>query len=420
MMRPKMICLILLAWIFLLTPAMAAEVAYETFSKLPFGCFLQKSEVLSGDQVDAISRKLDVSLVNISNTYLQVQGTPIQVNILEVSTDEDAAKLHEIISKMKDHPAFCLKQDRKIIEFCNADLATTIKTAYEIGFVKKPEKVQYRVTAHISPIEKPDYMAFNKLFNVFLQTDTNGPSEESIAQIEQLSQNITFGKSLILRVLDDQITTYTFTPKPIKTEDLSGDRAKYTFSSISDVLDVPYIKLIATITCNDTGLTPTDRGDDESLLSATPYWPVDDPQVIALAKKITEGKDTPEEKIQALLEWLAPGENIKFSGLTGSRWGVDKVFQQKYGHCWDFSDCFITLSRAVGIPSRQVGGWLYGTGGHIWAEVLIDGSQWQQVDPTGAGKLSCGIYHIPYFTTETGEMPILYVAMPNIEVLETE
>ena len=99
---------------------------------------------------------------------------------------------------------------------------------------------------------------------------------------------------------------------------------------------------------------------------------------------------------------------------------MKKVLKQRYGRCWDSSDCFVTLSRAAGVPARQVGGWLYGTSGHVWAEVLTDGKGWQQVDPTGGGRLDCGIYHIPYFTTETGDMPILYVSMPQIDILQTD
>lgn len=58
--------------------------------------------------------------------------------------------------------------------------------------------------------------------------------------------------------------------------------------------------------------------------------------------------------------------------------------------------------------------------GHVWAEVLTEDGKWRQVDPTGGGKLECGIYHIPYFTTETGEMPILYLSMPQIEILKPQ
>jgi hypothetical protein len=71
------------------------------------------------------------------------------------------------------------------------------------------------------------------------------------------------------------------------------------------------------------------------------------------------------------------------------------------------------------VPCRQVGGWLFGTSGHIWAEVLFEGAGWKQVDATGGGAIACGIYHIPYFTTETGAMPILYLSMPEITILKT-
>ena len=127
---------------------------------------------------------------------------------------------------------------------------------------------------------------------------------------------------------------------------------------------------------------------------------------------------TNDEKAMAILEWLSPGQNLKHAGQTGSRWGTLKVFEQKFGHCWDFSDCFVTLARAAGVPSRQVAGWLYGSSGHVWAEYYREGKGWQQVDPTGGGQILCGIYHIPYFTTEDGEMPILYVAMPKIDVVQ--
>jgi hypothetical protein len=408
------ISLILLA---MASAPVRAEVADGCFEKMPFGCFLTKSDTMSKDQTDAIAKKLGTPLRRLSKTYLQVQGKPIQVNILEAKSITDAKKLHKTISATKGHPAFCLIQGKKVVEFCNAELSTAIKTTYELGFTPKPKKVQYGITAHISTIDEADYMAFNKLFNVFLKTNTQNPSRQSITQIRSLSRDFTFGTSVVLRKPSDKSTSYVFNPKPTKITDQSHDHISYFFTQPPDVLSIPYVTLTAKIVCNDTGLTPTDRKADKSLLSATPYWPVDDPQIQALAKRITPGKQTREAKVQAILEWLTPGKNIKSDGPTGSRWGVKKVLKQKYGHCWDSSDCFVTLARASGIPSRQLGGWLYGTSGHIWAEVLTE-EGWKQVDPTGGGKLDCGIYHIPYFTTETGEMPILYLSMPQIEIVE--
>ena len=157
------------------------------------------------------------------------------------------------------------------------------------------------------------------------------------------------------------------------------------------------------------------------MIAATDFWPVDDPEIIELAAAITDGEEFDYDRVRALLEWLTPGKNIEFGGaVVGSRWGVKTVLEQKQGRCWDFADCFVTLCRASGVPCRQVGGWLYGSSGHIWAEYLVEGEGWQQVDPTGGGELRCGIYHIPYFTTEDGRMPILYVSDPRIRILTTK
>jgi transglutaminase-like putative cysteine protease len=197
-----------------------------------------------------------------------------------------------------------------------------------------------------------------------------------------------------------------------------GEAVTYTFGDTPGFLGVPYVSLAAEITTRADGRTPTSRSRTGDLLAATEYWPVDDPEITRLARDIAGDAQGSRAKLDAILRWLAPGENIEFGGpVQGSRWGVRKVLEQKYGQCWDFADCFVTLCRASGVPCRQVGGWLYGCSGHIWAEVLVEGGAWQQVDPTGGGVMKCGIYHIPYFTSEDGEMPILYTAMPTIELL---
>ncbi len=396
-----------------------AEISDKCFEKMPFGCFLTRSDVIPENQAESIGRKLGAPLRKLSNNYLRIHGKPIQVNILEMATLAGANQVHKTISAEKKHPAFCLIQDKKVIEFCNTDVATAIKAAYELGFSPRPQKVLYGLTAQISPIDKADYLSFNELFNTFLNMNPKKPDQISISKIKTLSRDFIFGTSIKLRKQPDNSTSFEFTPKATDIKDISPDQVSYSFEKLPELLGIPFVILKTRINCDDTGITPTDRKADNMLLSATSYWPVDDPQIQALAKKITSGKSTSEEKIMAILEWLTPGTNIKSAGPSGSRWGVKRVLQQMYGNCWDSSDCFVTLARAAGIPARQVGGWLYGSGGHIWAEVLIEKKGWQQVDPTGGGKLNCGIYHIPYFTTETGEMPILYLSMPQIEILET-
>jgi len=403
--------------------AKADEPADECFKNLPLGCFVTKSFVAPRDQTADIAKRLGASLDKLSNTYLTVHGSPIQVNILDAATEADAAKLYTIISNMKGHPAFCLRIGKRVIEFVGNDPALAIKTSYELGFLKKPGRIRYRITAQISTIDKADYMSSNKLFNIFLSTDSKNPGKEAISEITRLSKDFQFGTSLTMRSPDlgKSKAVYEFTPAPYAKKPAGHDVVIYLFRNPPKEMGVPYVTTTIQITTDETGFVPTTRKAGRALLSSTQFWPSNDPEIIALAAKITTGKRTTEEKVRAILEWLAPGRNITFGGpVTGSRWDVKKVLKQKFGQCWDFADCFITLSRATGIPCRQVGGWLYGASGHIWAEYLDEGKGWKQVDATGAGKLDCGIYHIPYFTSETGEMPILYVSMPTIEIVETK
>jgi hypothetical protein len=401
----------------------AVEPADECFSKLPFGCFVTRSFVAPRDQTAAIGKRLGASLDKLSNTYLTVHGSPIQVNILDATTQADAKKLYTTISNMKGHPAFCLRTGKRVIEFVGNDPALAIKTSYELGFLKKPREIRYRITAQISTIDKADYMSFNRLFNIFLSTDPKNPGKESVSEITRLSKRFQFGTSLTMRSPDlgKSKAVYKFTPAPRTQQPAENDVVTYLFKNPPKMMGVPYVAAAIQITTDESGFAPTTRKADKALLSPTQFWPSTDPEVIALAAKITKGKRTTEDKVQAVLEWLAPGRNIKFGGpVTGSRWGVKKVLKQKLGQCWDFADCFVTLCRASAIPARQVGGWLYGSSGHIWAEYLVEGKGFKQVDATGAGKLNCGIYHIPYFTSETGEMPILYVSMPTIEIVQTK
>ncbi|MCF6177434.1 MAG: hypothetical protein L3J71_16895 [Victivallaceae bacterium] len=399
----------------------AAKSADKCFENLPYGCIVKKSIIIPRNQAAAIGRRLGAPIIKLSNNWINVQGKLIQVNIIEVKTEQGAIKLHKLLLSMKNNPVFCIRLGKKVIEYVGKDPALALKTSYELGFIPKPKQVRYQIKAHIAPIDKADYMAANSLFNLFLSTDTRNPSSQSVAWITKLAKRFDFGHTISLRYVDSNKNSYNFTPQPAeKTLSTATGTVIYSFTTPAKVLNVPYITTKITVDCNASGWTPTTRKSSKRLLTATPFWPVNDPAIVTLANKITAKKQTDKQKVQAILQWLTPGRNIKFGGTTGSRWGVKRVLKQKQGQCWDFSDCFITLARAAGIPCRQVAGWLYGTSGHVWAECLIPGKGWQQVDTTGGGRLNCGIYHIPYFTTEDGKMPILYLAMPEIEIIASK
>jgi len=404
-----------------LCKAGSTQAVDKCFEKLPPGWTIRQTFMVPRDQAAAIGKKLGSPIRKLSNTVLAVHGKAIQVNILECRTIRDAEKLHKRISGMKGHPAFCLRRAGKVIEFVGNDVALAIKAGYELGFRPKPTEIRYRIDAQVVPVDKSDYMSFNRLFNLFLAMEKNPRDKKIAGQITELAKKFRFGQQITLRMAGtvEARPAYRFEPSAIKSrQGIHGELMTYTFKNMPEKLSIPYVSIVAEVSTRSDGRTVTARKDTKGLLSATEFWPVDEPAVVSVAKKITKGRQTKEAKVAAILKWLTPGRNIRFGGpFEGSRWGVKRVLKQGFGQCWDFSDCFITLSRASGIPCRQVGGWLYGSSGHIWAEVLSEDKGWQQVDPTGGSVITCGIYHIPYFTSEDGHMPILYVSMPNIKPL---
>jgi hypothetical protein len=390
--------------------------------KIPAGWQIENSFVVPRNQTVAIGKKLGVHIKNLSNTIFSVQGKRFQVNVIECVTMAEAEKVHRSILKMKGDPAFCIKLDDSVVEFVGDDVELAIKAAWELGLKPKPTEAKYRISFEAAPIVRCDYMSWNKLFNLFVQASGGTDSQTARSQISQLSKRFDFGSEIVLRTCGTgkDKPTYLFKPPAAAARPLAhGDTTKYTFRNLPLKVGVPFVSIMAIVHATEPANLPTTRRVDNELLRPTQFWPSDAPRIMALAKKITSGCRNQQDKVNNILQWLQPGKNIEFGGpVIGSRYGVERTLKQGFGQCWDFSDCFITFCRALGIPCRQVAGWFYGQSGHIWAEVLVEGEEWRQVDPTGGVVLECGIYHIPYLTSEDGGMPILYLSMPKIELVD--
>ena len=186
-----------------------------------------------------------------------------------------------------------------------------------------------------------------------------------------------------------------------------GDALAFKFSEdeFPSAGNVPFVRADGKIVSDTANPLKSDRSDDATLTAATDDWPADDARVRKLAERITANATTENDQVRQLLEWFTNQRNIRYGGPVGSRHGVRKVLSQKHGRCWDYSGVFISLCRAKGIPCRQVQGWIHNGDGHVWADVLVNGS-WQQVDPTTG--TNCGSDYIPVVVSEDGQMPVLY------------
>ncbi len=391
----------------------------KLFRDLPPGIAVTSAIDAPADQTQAIGQKLGGAIRRLSNNQLVVHGAAIKVNVITAKDGSAADAIEKSLAAMKSQP-FLWRDGNRVVEFVAAPGSEALgwKTAWELGLAPKPERVTWRLEAELGLVAEADYMTLNPLFNAFLtQQAGNDPAADE--RIAALSKGVRGGNQLRIRRVSDEADSIKaeFEPAPTSQVD-SGCQTVLTFDQPLARAGVPLVTAVLFGSANKLGFTKAEA-PDEALTVATAWWPVESQEIAKLAATITNGAVGPDEKAAAILEWLTPGRNIRYDGETGSRYGVNKVLDQQFGHCWDFADLFVTLARAADVPARQVAGWLYGTSGHAWAEFYSSAGGWQQVDPTGGGKLACGIYHIAYFTTEDGEMPILYLSMPKLELTPT-
>ncbi len=143
--------------------------------------------------------------------------------------------------------------------------------------------------------------------------------------------------------------------------------------------------------------------DDERYLALPPGHE----QVYALARELTENVDDPRHKAALLLTHLRDGGRFRYTTEmpdTGERAPLEYfLFESQKGHCEYFATALAIMLRAVGIPSRNVTGFVGGKfnpyGGyygirqsdaHSWVEALIPDRGWVTLDPTPATRMSMG------------------------------
>jgi transglutaminase-like putative cysteine protease len=116
----------------------------------------------------------------------------------------------------------------------------------------------------------------------------------------------------------------------------------------------------------------------------------------ALARKVTEGRDTPYDKAQAITNYLR--SNITYSTtLPPVPEGRDPVewvlFDYKKGFCNYYASAEVLMLRSVGVPARLAVGFAQGEyvngtyvvrrrDAHAWPEVFFPGLGWVEFEPT--------------------------------------
>jgi protein-glutamine gamma-glutamyltransferase len=128
------------------------------------------------------------------------------------------------------------------------------------------------------------------------------------------------------------------------------------------------------------------------------------PRVQALAQKITAGDHTAYDRVESLITWI--GRHTRYSlnipPLPAGSDTVDEfLFGNREGFCEQISTSLSVMLRSIGIPTREVVGYVPGPynpitdlyevradDAHAWVQVWFPGYGWQSFDPTAVVPLA--------------------------------
>ena len=369
----------------------------------------------NAQQVQAVGRKLGVDAKSISKTIYRTPKGDFQINEITCGSEEEAEKVRKVVNQNAGFRGAASRKGTRVRELSCKDVALGIRAWQELI---QPKEVRYKISFDAAPITKCNPTTWNRVFNLFVQVENETITQTQRQEIAELTREFRFGSRLPLRVtgIGSQSAEWSFQQSPT-TKVVTPPVTTYEFRDLPRRENVPYVTVSGRVS-SQTFSRPhaIENLDKQRLTAPTKHWPVESPTIQQLAKTITVGAETDKTRVEAIYAWHRNRNNIRFDGeVTGSRYGVERVLNQKFGHCCDYADTFITLCRASGVPSRMMLGWLHDGGGHVWAEVLING-HWIQIDPTGVRE--CGSNYIPIATIEDGEFPLLYVSNVSIEVLD--
>ncbi len=223
-------------------------------------------------------------------------------------------------------------------------------------------------------------------FNFPLQNDSSFSSTYTVT----LPPN-TSGQQIVVQKLDPQ-------PKSTRLDGDGNILADYDVPAHTKInVSTNIIGLVSYIDYN-LAASGTKSDIPKNLVSAytspQPYWPADNPTIVAKANELTKDKKTVAEQVRAINDYVVSNlsynnEKIKYNIRQG---GLKALQNPTNVVCLEYSDSTISLLRAAGIPARMPIG--YGYSGslkqsnsvsdslHSWVQAYVPNIGWMNLDPT--------------------------------------
>lgn len=222
------------------------------------------------------------------------------------------------------------------------------------------------------------YQAFEFTINYNLENTTSETKLEQIALPPDTSTQILFYENI--------------DPKPLNVEPDSDGNWLASYRLLKNQKMKVQVKGVAQVFSSPRRIEFISDQPIKNLTFPTTYWQSDDPNIVALAKDLA----TPEE----IFKYVSGNLKYDYGRISKNyeRLGAIGALKNPEGAlCMEFTDLFIALSRAAGIPAREINGYAYSQNEkqeplslvedilHSWPEYWDDTEKrWVPVDPTWA------------------------------------
>ncbi len=303
-----------------------------------------------------------------------------------------------------------------VVEYDTTDLATVTSKTLEVNIPKLARSQEFsRYAVHLIVDEhyQTPSVAFPKDFTTrsengrLIVSFPNAPQDRGISVIFGEQQNAKVTLSYILTNPTNTKGTMSVTlppdtryqrvfidsiqPTPVSiTSDADGNwMANYELASGEQLSIAATVYVNLRLTSQEHAKFTTKRPGSE-YLKAQPYWQVNDHAIQKLAKEL--------KTADAIYSYVVKNLVYDYKRLSDSneRYGASRVLvQPNQALCQEFTDLFVSLSRAAGIPARAVIGYAYTQNEslrplslvrdvlHSWPEYWDETTeQWIAVDPT--------------------------------------
>lgn len=347
-----------------------------------------------GGNMDVSSEQKDTSTTITVNFNQQVAGlNKVLLWTLQFKTKDFAEKLG------------------KVWEVRTPKVSTSANlTAYNLTIAVP---VEFGEPSLISPTPKTQTESFNKLFLTFtkdqlLQSGVSASFGNKQIFDFDLTYHIENNNlvAILTNIALPSDTSYQdviyqhITPTPLNvTVDEDGNYLAWYKLKRGEKQDIKLIGSAKLYTQSKVKNPYLDINSRKKYTQADKYWEKDHPQIQSkLAEILTSNPSSDSlEKARIIYQFvvnalkydsLRVGDNIERLGAVTALNNLTSAV------CMEFTDLFIALSRAAGIPSRELDGFAYTANTklrplslnkdilHAWPEIWIDGRGWMMVDPT--------------------------------------